>query len=52
MPARGFSRLALVRGCIDGVVLDQLTGPADRRMSRADLLVVATALVRAALDPT
>ncbi|MBO3085339.1 TetR/AcrR family transcriptional regulator [Cellulomonas fengjieae] len=36
-------------GCIDGVVLDQLTGPAERRMSRADLRVVAMALVRAAL---
>lgn len=36
-------------GCVDGVVLDQLTGPAERRMSRADLDVVAVALVEAAL---
>ncbi|KQT01922.1 TetR/AcrR family transcriptional regulator [Cellulomonas sp. Leaf395] len=36
-------------GCVDGVVLDQLTGPAERRMSRADLRVLALTLVRAAL---
>jgi DNA-binding transcriptional regulator YbjK len=35
--------------CMDGVVLDQLTGPAQRRMSRADLRVVSLALVQAAL---
>jgi len=34
------------------VVLDQLTGPAHRRMSRSDLRAVAMTLVRAALaDP-
>ena len=36
-------------GCIDGVVLDQLTGPADRRMSRQDLRAFAAILVEAAL---
>lgn len=39
-------------GCVDGVVLDQLTGPADRRMSRADLGALAATLVRAALPGT
>ena len=36
-------------GCIDGVVLDQLTGPPGRRMSRADLRAFATVLAEAAL---
>ena len=36
-------------GCIDGVVLDQLTGPAERRMSRQDLRAFAATLVEAAL---
>lgn len=35
--------------CIDGVVMDQLTRPAERRMSRADLRAFAVTLVRATL---
>lgn len=37
--------------CIDGVLLDQLTGPGQGRMSRADLRAFSVALVRAALAP-
>ena len=35
--------------CIDGVVLDQLTGPRQLQMSRSDLRAFAMALIRAAL---
>ena len=36
--------------CVDGVVLDQLTGPSARqRMSRTDVRACALSLVRAAL---
>jgi DNA-binding transcriptional regulator YbjK len=50
--ARPASTAAWFVSCVDGVVLDQLTGPAQRRMSRSDLRVCARALVQAALtDP-
>ncbi|MEU5788266.1 TetR family transcriptional regulator [Micromonospora purpureochromogenes] len=50
--AQPASTAAWFVSCIDGVVLDQLTGPGQRRMSRSDLRAFATALVRAALaDP-
>jgi DNA-binding transcriptional regulator YbjK len=47
--ARPASTAAWFVGCIDGVVLDQLTGPDRRRMSRSDLRAFARALVHAAL---
>jgi DNA-binding transcriptional regulator YbjK len=47
--ARPASTAVWFVGCIDGVVMDQLTGPDRRRMSRADLRACAAALVRAAL---
>jgi DNA-binding transcriptional regulator YbjK len=47
--ARPASTAVWFVSCIDGVVLDQLTGPARRRMSRADLRAFAAALVGAAL---
>jgi DNA-binding transcriptional regulator YbjK len=47
--ARPASTAAWFVGCIDGVVLDQLTEPDRRRMSRSDLRAFARALVHAAL---
>jgi DNA-binding transcriptional regulator YbjK len=47
--AQPASTAAWFVSCIDGVVLDQLTGPVQRRMSRAELRTFAAALVRAAL---
>lgn len=47
--SRPASTAAWFVSCIDGVVLDQLTGPTRCRMSRSDLRAFAAALVRAAL---
>lgn len=47
--ARPESTALWFTSCIDGVVLDQLTRPGQRRMSRSDLRAFAMALVHAAL---